>query len=106
SRASGDDLRLAPDRTYASYVEMALGESRMPPEKRLDFVAIVTPNHRHFEVARAFLGVGFHVVCDKPVTLTLAEAKQLRRLVRESGRIFVLTHNYMGNAMVKQAREL
>ena len=106
SRASGDDLMLAPDRTYASYIEMALGESRIPPEKRLDFVVIVTPNHRHFEVARAFLRVGFHIVCDKPVTLTLAEAKQLRRLVRESGRIFVLTHNYVGNAMVKQAREL
>lgn len=106
SMASGADLLVAPDRTYASYVEMARGESRLPREKRLDFVVIVTPNHRHFEVARTFLSAGFHVVCDKPATLTLAEAKRLRLLVRRTGGIFVLTHNYSGNAMVKQAREL
>jgi predicted dehydrogenase len=78
----------------------------MPPGRRLDFVVIVTPNHQHFEPARLFMESGFNVVCDKPVTFDLAQAKKLRAVVRKTGKVFVLTHNYTGNAMVKQAREL
>jgi predicted dehydrogenase len=84
---------------------MATAESAMPPDKRLDFVVIVTPNHQHFPPAKLFLESGFNVVCDKPVTFSLAEAKALRKIVGKTKKIFVLTHNYTGNAMVKQARE-
>ena len=78
----------------------------MPAGPRLDFVVIVTPNHQHFGPAKLFLESGFNVVCDKPVTFDLAQAKKLRAIVRRTGKVFVLTHNYTGNAMVKQAREL
>ena len=106
SKASGEDLFLDPARVYGSYAEMAAAESRLPAGMRLDFVVIVTPNHQHFGPAKLFLEAGFHVVCDKPVTFDLAQAKKLRAVVRKSGKIFVLTHNYTGNAMVKQARQM
>ena len=106
SKASGEDLFLDPARVYGSYREMARAESAMPPGKRLDFVVIVTPNHEHFEPARLFLESGFNVVCDKPVTFDLAQARKLRAVVRKTGKVFVLTHNYTGNAMVKQARAM
>jgi predicted dehydrogenase len=106
SRASGADLYLDPARVYASYQDMARAEARRPAADRLDFVVIVTPNHQHFPPARLFLETGFNVVCDKPVTLNLAEAKKLQAIVRRTKKVFVLTHNYTGNAMVKQARAL
>lgn len=105
SRVSGRDLFLDPARTHGSYAEMAEAEAAMPRERRLDFVVIVTPNHQHFSPAKLFLERGFNVVCDKPVTFDLAEAKALRALVAKTKKIFVLTHNYTGNAMVRQARE-
>jgi predicted dehydrogenase len=106
SKASGADLFVDPARAYGSYAEMATVESKMPAGKRLDFVVIVTPNHQHFGPAKLFLEAGFNVVCDKPVTFDLAQAKKLRQVVKKSGKLFVLTHNYTGNAMVKQARAL
>jgi predicted dehydrogenase len=105
SRASGADLHLSPNRVYGSYEEMADRESRRPPSDRLDFVVIVTPNHQHFPPAKLFLEKGFHVICDKPVTFNLTEAKALQKIVAKTGKLFVLTHNYTGNAMVKQARQ-
>lgn len=105
SKASGEDLFLAPERVYGSYLEMADAEAKRPVSERLDFVVIVTPNHEHFGPAQRFLEKGFNVVCDKPVTFNLAEAKKLRALVRKTGKVFVLTHNYTGNTMVKEARE-
>jgi predicted dehydrogenase len=105
SRASGADFFLDPDRVYGSYAAMAKAEAAMPPEKRLDFIVIVTPNHEHFGPAKLFLEAGFNVVCDKPATFDLAQAKKLRTIVRRKGKVFALTHNYTGNAMVKQARE-
>jgi predicted dehydrogenase len=105
SRASGADLFVDAARAYGSYAEMAVAESRMPAGKRLDFVVIVTPNHQHFGPAKLFLESGFNVICDKPVTFDLAQARKLRDVVKKSGKLFVLTHNYTGNAMVKQARE-
>jgi predicted dehydrogenase len=104
STASGADLFLDPSRVYGSYTEMARAEAARPPADRLDFVVIVTPNHHHFAPAGLFLDAGFHVVCDKPVTFNLEQALALRDIVRRSGKIFALTHNYTGNAMVKQAR--
>ena len=71
----------------------------------MDFVSIVTPNHLHFPVAKAALAAGFPVVCDKPMTFTLAEAKKLAALVRSSGLLFALTHNYTGYPMVKEMRD-
>ena len=106
SKASGADLWLDPARVYGSYGEMARAEAARPAAERLDFVVIVTPNHQHFPPARLFLEAGFNVVCDKPATFDLAEALSLRKIVARTKKVFVLTHNYTGNAMVKQAREL
>ncbi len=106
SKASGEDFFLDPSRVYASYQEMAEAEAKMPASERLDFIVIVTPNHQHFPPAKLFLESGFNVVCEKPVTFNLAEARKLREIVKKSKKVFVLTHNYTGNAMVKQAREL
>jgi predicted dehydrogenase len=106
SKASGEDFFVDPSRVYGSYQEMAKAEAKKPATERLDFIVIVTPNHQHFPPAKLFLESGFNVVCDKPVTFNLAEAKKLRAIVKKSKKVFVLTHNYTGNAMVKQAREL
>jgi predicted dehydrogenase len=106
SRASGEDLGLHPSRVYSDYDTMAAAESKLPAGERIDFVSIVTPNHVHFPPAKTFLEAGFHVVCDKPLTFDLAEAKALRDLVKSTGKVFALTHNYTGYPMVKEAREL
>jgi predicted dehydrogenase len=106
SRESGADLYLDPDRVYGTYDEMARAEAALPVGQRLDFVVIVTPNHEHFRPAKLFLESGFNVVCDKPVTYSLAEAVRLQAVVAKTEKVFALTHNYTGNAMVKQAREL
>ena len=106
SRASGADLWLDPARVYGAYEEMAHAEAALPPDRRLDFVSIVTRNDTHFAVARTFLEAGFNVICDKPLAYNLAQAKQLRTLVRRSGKVFALTHNYTGYPMVKEARAL
>ena len=81
-------------------------ERALPAEQRIDFVTVVTPNHMHFPVAKAALEAGFHVVCDKPLTLTLAEAEELARIVAASKAVFVVTHNYTGYPLVRQAREM
>ena len=104
SRASGKDLLLPDERVYRSYGEMVEKERARPAGERVDFVAIVTPNHEHFPPARAALLAGFPVMCDKPLALNLAEALELRVLVRKTGLLFGLTHNYSGYPMVKEAR--
>jgi predicted dehydrogenase len=106
SRDSAADLFVSSERAYGSYRDMAIAEAARPSGERLDFVVIVTPNDQHFPAATLFLEHGFNVICDKPVTLTLAEARALRETVARSGKVFALTHNYTGNAMVKQARAL
>src|SRR6267154_968168 len=106
SQTTGEQLFLNPGRVYASYAEMAKGEAALPADERIDFVSIVTPNFLHAPVATTLLKAGFHVVCDKPMTLTVKEAKALRDIVRKSGKVFALTHNYTGYPMVKEAREL
>ena len=106
SRLSGQDLLLPPDRVYGDYREMLHGEAALPDGNRMDFVSIVTPNNVHYPVAVAALDAGFPVVCDKPMTINLEEARDLERRVAESGKLFCLTHNYTGYPMVKEARDL
>jgi predicted dehydrogenase len=105
SKASGADFFLDPARVYTSYAEMAAAEAALPPDQRIDFVSIVTRNNTHFAVAKAFLEAGIHVVCDKPLCFTLAEGRKLQALVKKTGLVFALTHNYTGYPMVKEARE-
>jgi len=104
ARASAGDLFIAPERAYGSYQEMAAAEAARPDG--IDAVAIVTPNHMHHAPARAFLDAGIHVICDKPLTTTLADARDLVQTVRRSGLVFGLTHNYTGYPMVRQMREM
>jgi predicted dehydrogenase len=106
SRASGADLFLAPERSYASYGEMFALEAARPVGDRIDFVSIVTPNHVHFPAAKGALEAGFHVLSDKPATFDLAEAKELAAIVKQTGRLYGLTHNYTGYPLVKEARHL
>lgn len=106
AKASGEDLFLAPDRVYTSYQEMAAAEAARPEGDRIDFVSIVVRNDLHFAVAKTFLEAGIHVICDKPMTFTLEQAIELRTIIRQSGKVFALTHNYTGYPMVKQARQM
>ena len=107
SRTSGMTLyRLPAARCYASYAEMFALEAGLPSSERMQFVIIATPNHLHFPVAQAALDAGFHVVCDKPVTLDVAQAEQLQQQLVNSPLQFALTHNYTGYPMIKEARSL
>jgi predicted dehydrogenase len=101
SIASGADLGVDPKRTYASFAEMAAREARR--KDGIEAVAIVTPNHMHAPVALQFLRRGIHVICDKPLTATLPEAKRLAKAAEASGVVFALTHNYTGYPMIRQA---
>ncbi len=106
SKASGADLFLDPARVYGSFEELVKKEAALPADQRIDFVAIVTPNHVHFPAAKAALEHGFHVLSDKPATFDLAEAKALAALVKKTGLLYGLTHNYTGYPLVKEAREM
>jgi len=104
SRAAALELHIAPERAYGSFAEMAAAEAKRPD--RIDAVAIVTPNHVHFGPAKAFLEAGIHVICDKPLTTTVEDAVALAGIVKKSGLIFGLTHNYTGYPLVRQAKEM
>lgn len=104
SKAAAADLHIASDRAYGSFTDMAKGEADRPD--RIDAVAIVTPNHLHYAPAKAFLEAGIHVICDKPLTTTLDDAIDLARIVRRTGLLFAVTHNYTGYPMVRQARQM
>ena len=106
SKASGADFFLPPDRCYGSYEEMIKAEAALPADQRMDFLAIVTPNHVHFPPAKMALESGFHVLSDKPATFDLSEAKQLGELVKSTGQLYGLTHNYTGYPLVKEARDM
>jgi predicted dehydrogenase len=106
SKASAADYDIKPNRAYGSYEELLAKEKALPADQRIDFVSITTPNHMHFPVAKAALDAGFNVICDKPMTLTLEEAETLLEVVKKSGCVFVLTHNYTGHPLVRQAREM
>ncbi|RKP46612.1 Gfo/Idh/MocA family protein [Pararobbsia silviterrae] len=104
AKASGLALGLDADRIYTDFEAMAKAESQR--DDGIEAVAIVTPNHMHAPAAQAFLKAGIHVICDKPLTTTLADAKKLKRLVESTGLVFGVTHNYTGYPMVRHAREL
>ncbi len=104
AHASAAELHIAPNRSYADYRTMAKVEAAL--EDHIDIVAIVTPNHLHAPIASAFLDVGIHVICDKPMTTSLADALALVQRVRQSQCLFALTHNYSGYPMARQAREM
>ena len=106
SKLSGTDFFLSPDRCYGTYEEMLRCEAALPAEKRMDLVSIVTPNHVHYAPAMMALDHGFHVVCDKPLCMTVAEAETLQQKVTTTGLIFAVTHAYSGYPMVKQAKRL
>lgn len=106
SKLSGEDLFLDPSRVYTSYEEMATAEAALPADKRIDFVSIVVRNNLHVPVSKAFLAAGINVICDKPMALSLEEAKEFADLVKKSGKVFALTHNYTGYPMVKEARAM
>ncbi|NND67711.1 MAG: Gfo/Idh/MocA family oxidoreductase [Halioglobus sp.] len=105
SQRSGAALHLPQDRVYADFSSMMTAEAALPADERMQFVAIVTPNHMHFPVAEAALRAGFHVMSDKPATFTLDEALRLRDLLQETGLLYGLTHTYTGYPLVKEARE-
>ena len=104
SRDSGADLRLAPERCYATLDALLSGE--VSRADRIDVVAIVTPNHLHHSAARQCLEAGFHVICDKPLTTTIADAEDLLHVAERTQRVLAVTYNYSGYPMVRQAREM
>jgi predicted dehydrogenase len=106
ARESGRALGIAADRNYGSWQEMLEVESSRPEGERIDLVSIVTPNHVHYPVAKAFTDAGFNVVCDKPMVLDSAEANSLISSVRQNDTVFAVTYNYTGYPLVKEAREL
>lgn len=106
SKEAGASLYLDPNRVYGSYDEMFEKESQLPEDEKMDFVSIVTPNHVHFDPSMKALDHGYHLVLDKPMTLTLEEAHLLYKKINSSGKLFCLTHTYTGYPMVKQARQM
>ena len=106
AKDSAGDYGIAPERAYGSYQEMIAGELALDESERIDFVSIATPNHTHFEIARAAVEAGFNVVCDKPMTFDLAQAEELATLVEQHKVVFAVTHNYTGYPLVRQAREM
>jgi predicted dehydrogenase len=106
SKETGKALYLPEDRVYNDFEEMILKEKLLPEGERMDFVAIVTPNHVHHAPTKLALENGFHVVCDKPICLNTAEAEEIAALVEKTGLVFCLTHNYTGYPMVKEAKHM
>ncbi|MDD5599241.1 MAG: Gfo/Idh/MocA family oxidoreductase [Victivallaceae bacterium] len=106
SRQMGEELKLAPSRVYGNYQEMLAAEAVLPANERIDFVSVTTPNNWHFPIAKAALETGFHVMCEKPMTMTVAEAMELKKVVEKSGKVFGLMHTYPGYPMVKLAKDL
>ncbi len=106
SKEMGREQYIDSKRAYRDYEEMIEKELALPDDERIDFVSICVPNNYHFPIAKAFLEAGFHVVCEKPMTMDVREAKALKKIVKKSRRVFALTHNYTGYPMVKLARDM
>ncbi|MBD3385634.1 gfo/Idh/MocA family oxidoreductase [candidate division KSB1 bacterium] len=106
SQEMGKIQNLNPNRVYDTYEDMVKAEAALPEDERIDFVAVTTPNNLHYPIAKAFLDAGFNVVCEKPMTMNVEEAKALKEAVEKSGKVFALLHNYTGYPMVKQARHM
>jgi predicted dehydrogenase len=106
AKASAPDYDIAAARAYGSYGELIASELKLPAGERIDFVTVATPNHTHFEIAKAALEAGFNVICDKPMTFDLAQAEQLAKVVDGAKGIFAVSHNYTGYPLVRQARQM
>src|SRR5438105_8716804 len=106
AKASAPDYDIKQDRAYGSHKELVAAEAKLPAGERVDFISIATPNHTHFEIARAAAEAGFNIMCDKPMTFDLAQAEELAKIVQKTGVVFGLTHNYTGYPLVRQAREM
>jgi predicted dehydrogenase len=106
AKASAPDYDIKPERAYGSYQELIEKEKKLPEGQRVDFVSVATPNHTHFEIAKAAAEAGFNVMCDKPLTFDLAQAEELARVVQKTGVVFGVTHNYTGHPLVRQARDM
>jgi predicted dehydrogenase len=106
AKASAPDYDIKPERAYGSYQEMIAAELKLPASERIDFATVATPNHMHFDIAKAFAEAGFNVMCDKPLTVTLEQAEELAKVVQKTGVVFGVTHNYTGYPLVRQARDM
>ncbi|MCA9085727.1 MAG: Gfo/Idh/MocA family oxidoreductase, partial [Planctomycetaceae bacterium] len=106
AKASAPAYDIPETRAYTSYQEMLKSESALPESERIDFVSIATPNHTHFEIAKAAAEAGFNVICDKPMTFDMDQAEELVKVVENSGVVFAVSHNYTGYPLVRQAREM
>jgi predicted dehydrogenase len=106
SKQTGEELGLDIDRVYDDYLKMIEGELSLSDEKRIDFVSITTPNNWHFPMARDFLKAGFHVMCEKPMTISVDEALELEQIVQQTGKVFGLMHTYTGYPMAKLGKDL
>lgn len=106
SKQMGKQLNLNPSRVYSSYTDMIAAEQLLPEGERMDFVSVCTPNFLHYPMAKALLEAGFHVMCEKPMTISVAEAKSLVQIVKKTKRVFGLMHNYTGYPMVKLAKDM
>lgn len=106
AKASAPDYDISAERAYGSYRELIDREKALPAEQRVDFVTVATPNHTHYEIAKAAVEAGFNVMCDKPMTFDLQQAEDLAQAVDRSGVVFAVTHNYTGYPLVRQARAM
>ena len=106
SKQTGNELGLDPKRVYDDYIKMIEGELSLNVNERMDFVSITTPNNWHFPMARDFLKAGFNVMCEKPMTISVEEALELKNIVEETGKVFGLMHTYTGYPMVKLGKDL
>ncbi|QDU98357.1 Gfo/Idh/MocA family protein [Lignipirellula cremea] len=106
AKASAPDYDICPSRAYGSYQELIEKELALPAEERIDFLSVATPNHTHFEIAKAAVDAGFNVICDKPMTFDLQQAEDLAKAVEKSGVVFALSHNYTGYPLIRQARAM
>ena len=106
AKASAPDYDIKPERAYGSVKEMIAAELKLPAGERIDFASVATPNHTHFEIAKAIAEAGFNVMCDKPMTFDLAQAEELAKVVQKTGVVFAVTHNYTGYPLVRQARDM
>lgn len=106
AKASAASYDIPESRAYTSYAELFEEENKLPEGERVDFVSIATPNHTHFEIAKAAVEAGFNVICDKPMTFDMAQAEELVKVVENSGVVFAVSHNYTGYPLIRMAREM
>ena len=106
SRAAASEFGVDPQRAYGSWQELLEKEQELPEDERIDFVSVATPNFTHCDISCGVMEAGFHVICDKPMTITLDDAERMVSTAENTGRVFALTHNYSGYPLIRQARQM